>query len=53
MKVRDVISLLERDGWRLPRTLGSRRQYGHSVKNGLVADLLAHDVQASGQTGDT
>lgn len=36
MKVRDVIALLDRDGWRLLRTRGSHRQYGHAVKKGLV-----------------
>ncbi|MGE0405683.1 MAG: type II toxin-antitoxin system HicA family toxin [Candidatus Korobacteraceae bacterium] len=36
MKTRDVIKLVEEDGWRLLRTRGSHRQYGHSVKKGLV-----------------
>ena len=36
MKVRDVIKLLERDGWYLVRTRGSHRQYKHPVKRGLV-----------------
>jgi predicted RNA binding protein YcfA (HicA-like mRNA interferase family) len=36
MKVRDVIALLDRDGWRLLRTRGSHRQYGHAVRQGLV-----------------
>jgi predicted RNA binding protein YcfA (HicA-like mRNA interferase family) len=36
MKVRDVIKMLERDGWRLERTRGSHRQYKHSTKPGLV-----------------
>jgi predicted RNA binding protein YcfA (HicA-like mRNA interferase family) len=36
MKVRDVIRLLEADGWYLARTRGSHRQYKHSVKRGLV-----------------
>jgi predicted RNA binding protein YcfA (HicA-like mRNA interferase family) len=29
MKVREVIRLLERDGWRLDRQSGSHRQYRH------------------------
>ncbi len=36
MKVRDVILLIENDGWYLDRTRGSHRQYKHSTKTGLV-----------------
>ena len=36
MKVREVIKLLEKDGWRHVRTKGSHRQYRHSVKSGTV-----------------
>ncbi|MCA2940497.1 MAG: type II toxin-antitoxin system HicA family toxin [Microcystis aeruginosa Ma_QC_Ch_20071001_S25] len=36
MKVRDVIRLLEQDGWYLSRTRGSHRQFKHSLKSGLV-----------------
>ena len=36
MKIRDVIKLLERDGWKLVRQRGSHRQYRHSRKAGLV-----------------
>jgi predicted RNA binding protein YcfA (HicA-like mRNA interferase family) len=36
MKVRDVIKILERDGWYLDRTRGSHRQFKHSTKQGLV-----------------
>lgn len=36
MKVRDVIKMLEEDGWYLDRTRGSHRQYKHSIKPGLV-----------------
>jgi predicted RNA binding protein YcfA (HicA-like mRNA interferase family) len=36
MKVRDTIRLIEQDGWHLVRTRGSRRQYKHSIKTGLV-----------------
>jgi predicted RNA binding protein YcfA (HicA-like mRNA interferase family) len=36
MKVRDVIKLLEQDGWFLDRTRGSHRQYKHFDKPGLV-----------------
>jgi predicted RNA binding protein YcfA (HicA-like mRNA interferase family) len=36
MKVRDVIKLLEQDGWFLDRTRGSHRQYKNLKKSGLV-----------------
>jgi predicted RNA binding protein YcfA (HicA-like mRNA interferase family) len=36
MKVRDVIEMLEQDGWRLDRIRGSHRQYKHPAKSGLV-----------------
>jgi predicted RNA binding protein YcfA (HicA-like mRNA interferase family) len=36
VKVRDVISQLERDGWLLVRTRGSHRQYKHPTKSGRV-----------------
>jgi len=36
MKVREVAWLIERDGWHLVRTRGSRRQYRHRRKQGLV-----------------
>lgn len=36
VKVRDVIKLLARDGWRHIRTKGSHRQFQHSVKAGTV-----------------
>jgi predicted RNA binding protein YcfA (HicA-like mRNA interferase family) len=36
MKVRDVIKLIENDGWLLVVTEGSHRQYKHPVKPGRV-----------------
>jgi predicted RNA binding protein YcfA (HicA-like mRNA interferase family) len=36
MKVREVIRLLERDGWKHVRTSGSHRQFQHPVKRGTV-----------------
>lgn len=32
MKFRDVIRLLEQDGWKLVRTKGSHQQFKHSSK---------------------
>lgn len=36
MKVREVIKLIEKDGWYLVVTEGSHRQYKHPVKPGRV-----------------
>ncbi|WP_410509478.1 type II toxin-antitoxin system HicA family toxin [Methanosarcina hadiensis] len=36
MKVREVIKLLEADGWYLTATKGSHRQYKHPTKSGRV-----------------
>jgi predicted RNA binding protein YcfA (HicA-like mRNA interferase family) len=36
MKVRDVIRLIERDGWFLVATRGLHRQYKHPSKPGRV-----------------
>jgi len=36
VKVREVIRILERDGWYLARTKGSHRQYAHPEKAGTV-----------------
>lgn len=36
MKVRDVIKLVEKDGWFPVRTRGSHRHYKHLRKPGLV-----------------
>jgi len=36
LKVRDLIYLLEEDGWRLVRTRESHRQFKHSGKSATV-----------------
>ena len=36
MKVKDIIRLLEEEGWFLVATRGSHRQYKHSVRPGRV-----------------
>ncbi|MGB9887807.1 MAG: type II toxin-antitoxin system HicA family toxin [Moorellales bacterium] len=36
MKVRDVIKLIEEDGWYLVRQKGSHRQFKHPTKPGRV-----------------
>jgi predicted RNA binding protein YcfA (HicA-like mRNA interferase family) len=46
MKVRELIRLLEKDGWYLARTRGSHRQFRHPTKLGTVtvAGKLGVDV---------
>ncbi|MFB3765534.1 MAG: type II toxin-antitoxin system HicA family toxin [Methanotrichaceae archaeon] len=44
MKVREIIRLVEADGWYLIRTRGDHRQYKHPFKKGLVT--------VSGHPGD-
>jgi predicted RNA binding protein YcfA (HicA-like mRNA interferase family) len=46
MKVREVIKLIEADGWYLVVTKGSHRQYRHSSKPGRVtiAGHPSHDL---------
>ncbi len=45
MKIRDIIKLIESDGWYLVRTKGSHRQYKHSKKSGRVT-LAVHSQNA-------
>lgn len=47
MKYRQIIRLIERDGWVLARTRGSHRHYKHPTKPGVVtvaAHLMGNDV---------
>ncbi len=46
MKVREVIAILEDDGWYLARTTGSHRHFKHPTKRGLVtvAGKMSIDV---------
>jgi predicted RNA binding protein YcfA (HicA-like mRNA interferase family) len=46
MKVREIIRLLEREGWVLVATKGSHRQYKHPTKSGrvTVAGKLSDDI---------
>ena len=36
MKIRDIIRLIEQDGWYLVATKGSHRQYKHHAKSGRL-----------------
>ena len=46
MKIREVIRLIEQDGWYLVTTKGSHRQYKHPAKSGRVtiAGHPGHDL---------
>lgn len=46
MKVRDIIAMIEDDGWYIIATRGSHRQYKHSSKPGrvTVAGKLSDDM---------
>ena len=46
MKIRDVIRLVEGDGWYMVATRGSHRQYKHPIKPGRVtiAGHPGHDL---------
>ncbi|MBC8278515.1 MAG: type II toxin-antitoxin system HicA family toxin [FCB group bacterium] len=46
MKIREIIKLIESDGWYLVVTKGSHRQYKHPVKKGRVtiAGKMNHDL---------
>jgi predicted RNA binding protein YcfA (HicA-like mRNA interferase family) len=48
MKVREVIKLIEDDGWVLVRQTGSHRHFRHAVKRGTttVAGNLGKEVKA-------
>ncbi len=52
MKVREVIRLIEGDGWKLVATRGSHRQYKHPTKLGRVT-IAGHlsDDMAPGTLG--
>jgi len=46
VKVKEVIKLIEEDGWFIRRQKGSHRQFKHSIKKGLVkvAEKNSDDV---------
>ncbi len=43
MKARDIIKLIEEDGWFMARQRGSHRQFKHKTKKGLVT-IAAHKM---------
>ncbi len=42
MKVREIIKIIENEGWYLKRTKGSHRQYKHPIKSGIVT-IAGHE----------
>ncbi len=47
MKVKEIIQIVEENGWYLDRTKGSHRQYKHIAKPGIVTipGKLSDDVK--------
>ena len=50
MKARDVIKIIEKDGWYIVRQKGSHKQYKHPIKKGLVT-IAAHKLSDEIATG--
>jgi predicted RNA binding protein YcfA (HicA-like mRNA interferase family) len=50
VKYRDVVKLLERDGWLVVRQVGSHRQYAHPTKPGIVT-ITHHGLGADVPVG--
>jgi predicted RNA binding protein YcfA (HicA-like mRNA interferase family) len=44
VKIRDLIRILQNDGWLLARTRGSHRQFKHPTKPGLVT-VAGHESE--------
>ncbi|HWQ20949.1 MAG TPA: type II toxin-antitoxin system HicA family toxin [Methanotrichaceae archaeon] len=50
MRIRDVIKLLESDGWHLENTKGSHRQFKHRFKKGKVTIAGKPDMELHPKT---
>ena len=50
MRIREVIKLIESDGWYLARTRGSHRQFKHPFKKGLVTVAGKPDLDLNPKT---
>ena len=46
MRIRDIIKVIENDGWYIVATRGSHRQYRHPIKKGRVTIVgnLNHEL---------
>jgi predicted RNA binding protein YcfA (HicA-like mRNA interferase family) len=40
MKYRDIVKIIEQDGWVLTRSRGSHRHYGHPIKPAILNSIL-------------
>ncbi len=50
MKVKEIIDIIEKDGWYLARQKGSHKQYKHPTKKGLVT-IAGHKLSDEVATG--
>jgi len=50
LRIREVIKLIESDGWYLARTRGSHRQFKHPIKKGLVTVAGKPDLDLNPKT---
>lgn len=50
LRVRDLIRIVERDGWFQVRQTGSHRQYHHPIKSGTVTIAGAPNVELPPKT---
>ncbi len=53
MKVRELIKLIEKDGWHLVRTKGSHRQFHHLRKSGTVTIAGKESVEVPAGTANS
>ncbi len=51
MKIKEIIKIIEADGWYYSRQVGSHRQFKHPIKKGTVtvAGKLSDDLQIGTQ----
>jgi len=50
LKVKDIIKLVEKDGWFIVRTKGSHRQFHHNRKKGTVTIAGKPSVEMNPKT---
>ena len=50
MKVKEIIKLVEKDGWFIVRTKGSHRQFHHNRKKGAVTIAGKPSVEMNPKT---
>lgn len=50
MKVKEIIRIIEKDGWFMVRMKGSHRQFHHLTKSGTVTDAGKPNVDMNPKT---